>query len=226
MQTQNQCDQAPETAEERPLTNPSLTANLRGDYEALKNDVEQAKVLAADFQQQLAGKSNEVAHLKQVFEKTSRDLANLQTGITALREERHRLANEAMRAVALEHRLKKAEAEIARLKAEGEKASQREHARESQIAQLTGELEKVRQQLTEAQAQAVQVTPLPPRAPASVRPGSSDAKALLAEATETLERLRELVKEEDGGTIPAVTRRASSRSAPAQDNFIDISFDR
>jgi chromosome segregation ATPase len=224
MQTQNQCDQA-EAAEERPLTNPSLTANLRGDYEALKNDVEQAKVLAADFQQQLAGKSNEVAHLKQVFEKTSRDLANLQAGITALREERHRLANEAMRAVALEHRLKKAEAEILRLKAEAEKSSLREHARESQIVMLTGELEKVRDKLAESQAQAVQVAPLPPRAPA-VRPGGSDAKALLAEATETLERLRALVKEEDGGTIPATTRRPSSRPTPAQDNFIDISFDR
>ena len=63
-------------------------------------------------------------------------LAHLQEGITALREERHRLANEAMRAVALEHRLKRAEAENARLLAETEKAARREHERESQIAQL------------------------------------------------------------------------------------------
>jgi chromosome segregation ATPase len=224
MQTEPQCDQAAQADQaDRPLTNPNLTANLRGDYEALKNDVEQAKMLAADFQQQLAGKSNEVAHLKQVFEKTARDLTNLQAGITALREERHRLANEAMRAVALEHRLKKAEAEIARLKGEVDKASLREHARESQIVLLTGELDKMRAQLATAPT-----APAPAPRPASVAPrvpDTSEAQELLISATETLERLRALVKD-DGGTIPAVTRRSNGRPTPQQDNFIDISFDR
>src|SRR5688500_7910196 len=80
--------------------NPNLSANLHADYEALQNDMQQAKDLAADFQQQLAGKSNEFAQLKQLFEKTAADLAHLQAGIVELRAERHRLANESMRATA------------------------------------------------------------------------------------------------------------------------------
>jgi chromosome segregation ATPase len=203
-----------EAGGERPLTNPRLSANLRGDYEALLNDVEQARMLASDFQQQLAGKSNEVAHLKQIFEKTARDLAHLQEGITALREERHRLANEAMRAIALEHRLAKTEAENQRLRTEVEKAANREHARESQIAALTTEVERLRRQL--------EATPAAPVAQPAPRVEAAEARALLAAATDSLERLREIVKEQ--GSIPPV-RPAPSRPA-AREEFIDISFER
>jgi septal ring factor EnvC (AmiA/AmiB activator) len=87
------------------VVNPNLSGTLRADYEALKNDMEQAQELASDFQRQLAGKSNEHAQLKQVFEKTLADLANLQKGIEELRAERHRLANEAMRATAFQLKL-------------------------------------------------------------------------------------------------------------------------
>src|ERR1700736_3005625 len=76
---------------------PKISATLRSDYEALQNDVRLANELAADFQRQLAGKSNDFALLKQVFEKTREDLGHLHAGIAALREERHRLANEAMK---------------------------------------------------------------------------------------------------------------------------------
>src|SRR4051812_31662973 len=82
-------DVAPKPA----AVNPVLSATLSADYEALQNDMEQAKDLAADFQRQLAGKSNEFAQLKQLFEKTSADLAHLQEGIVELRAERHRFAN-------------------------------------------------------------------------------------------------------------------------------------
>src|SRR4051812_17316931 len=89
------------------MVNPKLSANLRADYDALRNDVQQANELAADFQKKLAGKSNEFAILKQVFEKACEDLGRLQAGISELREERHRLANEAMRATALQMKLTK-----------------------------------------------------------------------------------------------------------------------
>jgi hypothetical protein len=63
------CETAlPEPANECPgRTDPSLSANLRADYEAVQNDLEQATELAAEFQRQLAGKSNEVAELKQLL---------------------------------------------------------------------------------------------------------------------------------------------------------------
>ena len=209
MQTQPRSDEA--AAGEKPaLTNPSLTANLRGDYAALQNDFEQASVLAADFQRQLAGKSNEVAHLKQVFEKTARDLAHLQEGITALREERHRLANEAMRAIALDHRLKRAEAENEHLMAEAEKSSRREHERESQIAQLTGEVEKLTQQLVAAQG--IQTAP---------RIENAEAQALVATAADALERLGEIVNAK--GAAPQ--KRTAATRAGTNEAFIDISFE-
>lgn len=98
--------------------NPNLSANLRADYEALQNDMEQAKELAADFQRQLAGKSNEFAQLKQLFDKATADLANLQAGIVELRAERHRLANESMRATAFQAKLAQVTGERDRLRVE------------------------------------------------------------------------------------------------------------
>ena len=176
MQTQprlREADLGPDPRGMRAQTDPRLTANLRGDYEALQNDFEQAQMLAADFKGQLAGKTNEVAHLKQVFEKAALDLANLQEGINALREERHRLANEAMRAVALEHRLKRAEAENARLQAEVERLTQQPAT-----------------------------TPVTAPAASAPRMGNAEAQALLATACEALERLRGLVQAKDGVPPP------------------------
>src|SRR5580704_15480702 len=87
------------------LVNPNLTGSLVADHAALENDLLQAQELAADFQRQLAGKSNEHAQLKQILEKTQADLAHFQAGIVELRAERHRLANEAMRATAFQAKL-------------------------------------------------------------------------------------------------------------------------
>lgn len=216
MQTQQRCSDAEPRTEpgaERAQTSSSLTANLRGDYAALQNDFEQARMLAADFKGQLAGKTNEMAHLKQIFEKTALDLANLQAGITALREERHRLANEAMRAIALEHRLKRAEAENARLLAETEKAARREHERESQIAHLQAEVERLKQQVATARL-SVPVACAP-------RIENAEAQALLKTAVDSLERLREFVNPK--GATPQ-TRSTTARPA-AGEEFIDISFE-
>ena len=81
---------------------PALGRAVSADLEALKNDVEQAQALANEYQTQLAGKSNDYAEMKMLFEKTRDDLLNLKAGVEQLRHERHQLANEAMKAAALE----------------------------------------------------------------------------------------------------------------------------
>ncbi len=90
-----------------PSPDPKISANLQADYNALKNDLEQARNLAADYQQQLAGKTNDCAQMKLLLEKSAADLDHLRRDILELRQERHRLANEIVRIPILEHRLKK-----------------------------------------------------------------------------------------------------------------------
>ena len=147
------------------VVNPKTTAGLLADYTALQNDLEQANSLASDFQRQLAGKSNECAQFKQVFEKTCRDLAHLQTGITALREERHRLANEAMKTTAYKLKLTKVTEERDRLLAELEAAH---HAAEvsaraagARESELTLKIETLKEVLADAQQRSA--PPAPPR---------------------------------------------------------------
>ena len=91
---------------------PNLTGNLTAEYDALQNDLVQARALAADYQNQLSDKTNDLAQLKFTLERTLANLAKLQEFIVALRQERHRLANQAMRAVALEVKLAAKEEEV------------------------------------------------------------------------------------------------------------------
>lgn len=100
------------------ITNPNLSGAVKADYLALQNDLQQARELAADFQRQLSGQTNEHAVLKQILAKTQNDLTKLQTSITDLREERHRLANHAFEAIALREKLKRSEQENAKLEKE------------------------------------------------------------------------------------------------------------
>lgn len=86
--------------------NPHLTATINADSEALRNDLEQARELAAEYQRQLASKTNDYGELSRVFQKTMEDFAHLQGAVAELREERHRLANAAMRGAAFERQLK------------------------------------------------------------------------------------------------------------------------
>jgi chromosome segregation ATPase len=143
------------------IVNPKLSGTLRADYEALKNDMQQAQELASDFQRQLAGKSNDYAQLKQVFEKTLADLAHLQAGIEELRNERHRLANEAMRATAYQIKLNNVTGERDRLRVDLEfvrealskSAGEMERAlreRDAQIAALVIENVTLKEALAEA----------------------------------------------------------------------------
>lgn len=160
----------------------ALSAELISDFEALRNDVQQANELAFDFQRQLAGKSNDFAMLKQVFEKTREDLGRLQADITALREDRHRLANEAMKGQAYQMKLGTVTTERDRLRIDLEvirsalAASERETAgrlleRDKQIAELTVENAVLKQALAEAQRKAA------PSAPGSPVQSKSDTGA-------------------------------------------------
>ncbi|HSI14446.1 MAG TPA: hypothetical protein VK961_20515 [Chthoniobacter sp.] len=143
------------------LVNPNLSGSLAADHEALQNDLVQAQDLAADFQRQLAGKSNEYAQLKQILEKTQKDLEHFQAGIVELRAERHRLANEAMRATAFEAKFMKVTAERDRLKVElevvrsaldrtGDDMTMQLRDRDRHIAELVVEMVGLRQALEEA----------------------------------------------------------------------------
>ncbi len=182
------------------IANPHLSENLRADYEALQNDMEQARELAADFQRQLAGKSNEFAQLKQLFEKTTVDLAALEAGIVELRAERHRMANEAMRARAYEVKLAKVtterdqlQQEVHQLRAQsGEEMERALRERDAVIAALVVEAEAFKEVLAAAQL------------------GNKDAKS--------------------GRGGAAAPQQAARESAPAKpqadagDEFIEISF--
>lgn len=95
--------------------NPHLTAALNAEGEALRNDLEQARELAAEYQRQLASKTNDFGALHQLFQKTMEDFAQLQASVKELREERHRLANEAMKGVAFERQLRNVTEERNRL---------------------------------------------------------------------------------------------------------------
>jgi chromosome segregation ATPase len=82
--------------------NPNLTASLTAEYLALQNDLEQARCIAEDYQKQLSDKTNAFAVLKTRLVRTLKELDELQSLILELRKERHELANETMRAKALD----------------------------------------------------------------------------------------------------------------------------
>jgi chromosome segregation ATPase len=170
---------------------PRLSATLHSDYEALRNDLQQANELAADFQRQLAGKSNDVALLKQVFEKTREDLGHLHAGIAALRAERHRLANEAMKGEAYKMKLAGVTGERSRLRidlevvrsalaAVKEEMARSLHQRDRQIADLTIENTQLKQAQAEAQRKLAGLARPPSPAcdaPKVPEPDNDDAEA-------------------------------------------------
>ncbi len=86
---------------------PSLGILLQAETAALRNDLDQATQLAAEYQRRLSSKNNDFAGLKMALEKALADLDAMQSSIGVLRAERHQFANDAMRAVALELRVQK-----------------------------------------------------------------------------------------------------------------------
>jgi chromosome segregation ATPase len=216
--------QSPNVPERPALTNPNLGASLNSDYEALRNDMEQATELAAELQRKLSEKSNDFALLKQVFEKSRTDLATLNANVIELRKERHRLANEAMRVLALEMELKVAARE--RDQSQAELQTLREslaHARDQTgqhtqksdaiIAQLAGRVAALKGQLA-----AVHQLPRP----TPVREAADPAvKAVVATISDAVERLKELL---GPGAAP---QQKPARPLPAKERIeehIDISY--
>jgi chromosome segregation ATPase len=197
------------TGESRPaqaVVNPNLSANLRADYEALQNDMEQARELAADFQRQLAGKSNEFAQLKQLFDKATADLSNLQAGIVELRAERHRLANESMRATAFQAKLAQVTSERDRLRVELEHVrkalehSAREMAaalreRDAQIASLVIELVTAKEavEVARRELQAVRPGAALRFTPTAGQPGGSSSVSSPSKPAEKIELGEEFI---------------------------------
>lgn len=207
-----------------PLTNPNLSANLRSEYEALINDVEQANELAAELQRQLSGKSNEIAEFKQLFEKTQKDLGHLQASITELRQERHRLANEAMRAVAFERKLADMTAERNRLKTEldvmrqgltssAEDSERRLRERDAQITRLSLEVDTLHEKSRGGATGALRAAANPVADPA--------VRKTLAELWQTLERLQTML---DPNPEPRPALHATSQPSGNAEEFIDITF--
>ena len=203
------------------MTNPSLSSSLRADYEALQNDVEQAQELAAEFQRQLAGKSNEVAEFKQIFEKTQKDLARLQASITELREERHRLANEAMRAMALERRLAEVTAERDRLIKEltlaKQAASKADDESDRRLLERDAQIARLSLQLTELRENP-RVSLATVTLPASAGKSAS-VKVVLSDMWRTLEQLQKILD-------PTGASAKSTSQGVGTEEFIDIAFER
>ncbi len=179
------------------VVNPSLGAAVTQDYEAVQADLRSANELAAKLESQLAGKSKEALHLRFLFDQTKTHLAHMQDGILAMRKERHKLANEAMRAMGLDIMLKRVIAERDRMKIElegvlegiaAEKTAQplRFDKRDHQIAELTFELMKLREEVAELRKRSVRPALLPTPQPPSdgPRPLKSSANSEVWESHE------------------------------------------
>ncbi len=88
------------------------------ENEALRNDLAQARELAADFQRQLAEKTNECADLKRNSEAGQAEIGRLRSDISELRHERLQLANDVARIAGIELRLKRTSDERDELRAQ------------------------------------------------------------------------------------------------------------
>ena len=122
---------------EKPLVDPKITRSLGADYEALRNDLQQANEFASELQSELAANKNDAAHSRQLFEKTSVDLERLQESILALRRERHELANEVMKARSAEAKLGVAITERDESRAAVAELQQTIEKRDAQVADLS-----------------------------------------------------------------------------------------
>jgi hypothetical protein len=149
---------------------PRLSAIIQSDYEALQTDMRQVNDLAAHFQRRLAGKSDDFVLLNQILENTREDLAHLHASIAALRAERHRLANEAMKAEAYKVQLASVTGERSQLRvdlevvrkalaASGEEMARSLRHRDKHVADLTVENALLKQRLLEKLRRSVE----PPR---------------------------------------------------------------
>lgn len=150
-----------------PIVNPKISRSLGADYEALKNDLDQAIEFTTDLQREVAVTKNDAAHFKQLFTKTQEDLARLQASIVALREERHGLANEVMRCRGVEHMLKLVTEErdgllkaIAELQKRDEESAGLVQKRDVQVAELTMQVAMLKDTFRQTQERLRATEPL------------------------------------------------------------------
>ena len=129
-------------------------------YEVLQEDLLKANQLTANLEAELAGKSKEVLHLKFLFEQTKAHMGHMQDSIAAMRKERHKLANDAMRAMGLDIMVARLKAERDRLQNElngvleglaneNTQKALRFDKRDHQIAELTFEVMNLRQEVAD-----------------------------------------------------------------------------
>lgn len=203
-----------------PLTDRELSATLADDYEALQEHVQRVHMLAVDLQQQSPGRSNEVAVLSDLLSKAQKDLKRLKGSIARLRQERHRLANEAMRALALDRRLTEMTIERDRLRAEGaamrqgliasaEESARRKRETDQQLARMALELGSLRRNA------GLPILPAP--APAD---DSAQMQGTLVQILSTLDRL--VARLEPG---PSAQPAATPAPTPTEPESIAIDFE-
>ena len=129
--------------------------------DAVQQELREAHQLATSLDAELAGKSKEVLHLKFVLDRTKAHFGHLQDSVAALRQERHKLANDAMKVQGLEMMVGRITGERDRLKAEladrealaaqNSPAGPNFDQRDQTIAELTFENVKLRQELADLQ---------------------------------------------------------------------------
>ena len=95
-----------------------MGAAVQEGSEVVQDDLRQAKDVTLVLEEELAGKSKEVLHLKFLLERTKAHFGHLQDSVAALRTERHKLANDAMRAMGLDKMLARMTEDRDRLKKE------------------------------------------------------------------------------------------------------------
>lgn len=205
----------------------NLTATLRADYAALQNDLEQAQELAADFQRQLAGKSNEVAHFKALLEKTQQDLIRMEGHVGELRQERHRLANQAMQTTGQNAEMEEIKRERDHFRKEVETlrtALTKSCAEaETKIQQQDKELTRLRAAFEMIRAKAIATSGAVAAPKTSTDAGVNER---IAELTATVQRLESLIQQAPPAMPTASPAKLASSKAGKvlDDRFIDISF--
>ena len=208
-------------------TDPALSSRLRADCDALRNDLAQAQELTSDFQSQLSGKSNEVAHFKQLLEKTEAHLEHLQADIQRLRKERHGLANDVMRLQAIEMQKAQIIDERNRFAAEldslrrGLAAGEAEKRRRSQERGRQETILKLQVQVLRKQLQAVRSSPsIPDRIGACDPTVRNELEFLGTMVSELLALLDEEVASDTAGLDPICSAPRVLRHFPDEDVVI------
>lgn len=211
---------------------PLLSAQLRADCEALRNDLAQAQELAGDFQAQLNGKSNEAAHFKQVLEKTEANLGRLQADILRLREERHGLANDVMRLQAIEMQKAHITGERNRLAAEldslrrGLAAGEEERTRRSRERGRQETILNLQVQVLRKQLQAVRSTPGIPQRIATCDP---TVRSELESLATVVRDLLAVLDEDAAARVPTGDPICGSPAVPmnfTRDEVVEVAFEK